>query len=177
MNPILFLPVAMLALLGVAVFTDLTTRRIPNAVSVGGLALAMTLRWMIPDVSLVDGVLAAGAAFAFAIPFFLMGGLGGGDVKLMAMAGAFLGLDRLPLAALLMAGVGAGMAIVAILQRRQVRSVATNLFNFFATFGRGSFTGWRGAEGAAVLHLETPGAITLPYAVAIAAGGLGGWFL
>jgi prepilin peptidase CpaA len=167
----------MVSLLGMAVFTDLRTRRIPNLLSVGGFILALSLRFGLEGISFFDGLLASGAALAFALPFFLMGGLGGGDVKLMAMVGAFLGLDRLPMAALLMGGVGAGMAIVAILRRGQVRGVATNLFNFFATFGRGSFTGWKGTEGEAVLHLETPGAITLPYAVAIAAGGVGGWFL
>jgi len=177
MNATMLLPLTMLALLGAAVFTDLTARRIPNAVSVGGLLLALVLRGLLSGPSPVDGLLAAGAAFAFALPFFLMGGLGGGDVKLMAMVGAFLGLDSLPAAALIMGGVGAAMAVVAILRRRQLRGVATNLFNFFATFGRGSFTGWQGAEGKAVLHLETPGVITLPYAVAIAAGGVGGWLL
>lgn len=173
----LVLPALMLVLLGLAVFTDLTTRRIPNALTAGGLLLALGLRALPGDPGLVDGLLAGVVALGFALPFFLLGGLGGGDVKLMTMTGAFLGLDALPIAGLMMGGVGAGMALVAILRRGKTRVAARNLFNFFATFGRSSFTGWKGSGGEAVLHMKTPGAITLPYAVAIAAGGLGGLVL
>jgi prepilin peptidase CpaA len=167
----------MLALLGLAVMTDVTTRRIPNVLTVGGLVLALGIRALPGDPALADGAFAALIALGFSLPFFLLGGLGGGDVKLMTMTGAFLGLDALPAAGLIMAGVGAAMALVAILRRGQGRVAARNLFNFMATFGRKSFTGWKGASGEAVLHMQTPGAITLPYAVAIAAGGVGGWVL
>ena len=46
--------------------------------------------------------------------FYLMGGMGGGDVKLMAGFGALLGTGRLLEAALWTAGIGGIMALVAL---------------------------------------------------------------
>jgi prepilin peptidase CpaA len=164
-------------MVGTAVVTDVSRRRIPNWVSVTGLVVALALRALPGDPSLANGLLAAGMAFAFALPFFLFGGLGAGDVKLMTAAAAFLGTDRLQAALLVMAGTGVLMALVAVARRGVLKRTFANLFVFVATFGRKSFTGWRGEESEAAVHMWKTGAVTLPYGVAIAAGALGGWFL
>jgi prepilin peptidase CpaA len=54
------------------------------------------------------------AGFAVFLVFFLLGGMGGGDVKLMAGFGALLGPGRLLEAALWTAGVGGILAVCAI---------------------------------------------------------------
>jgi prepilin peptidase CpaA len=169
--------VAMLATAGTAVVTDVSRRKIPNWVSMGGLFLALALRAFPGDPALMAGVAAAGMAFAFALPFFLFGGLGAGDVKLMTAMAAFLGTHRLQTALLVMAAVGVVMALVAVARRGVLRRTVANLLVFLVTFGRKSFTGWRGEESEAALHMWKTGAVTLPYGVAIAAGALGGWFL
>lgn len=61
------------------------------------------------------GMSALGAAGGFAVflVFYVFGGMGGGDVKLMAGFGAILGLGRLPMAALWTALAGGLLALAA----------------------------------------------------------------
>ena len=77
----------------------LQNRRLPNAVSLGGSAVAVLLQGCIPTAHALSGALPgvagsvaglflAGAAF---LPLYLTGSTTGSDVKLMAMVGAFLG--------------------------------------------------------------------------------------
>lgn len=171
------LPWALALTLGAAVITDLRRRTIPNVLSMGGLVAALLIRGMLGWPDLLSGLGAAVLAFAFALPFFAAGGLGGGDVKLMAAAAAFLGVERLIPGLLVMAVTGVVMALVAVARRGAVLSTLANVHVILLTVGRKTFTGWRGQESATAHHLAREGAVTIPYAVAIAAGGLGGWFL
>ena len=84
--------IPMLVLGVLASVWDLRTRRIPNALTFGGSALAVA-------VHLITGGW-SGAAWsiggwaigcALFLPFFLLGGMGAGDVKLMAAIGAWIG--------------------------------------------------------------------------------------
>lgn len=133
--------------LGVAAIADDMKRRhianwIPLAALVGGLGWQTGLRgWMGIPIAL------GGAATGFSVflIFYWLGGMGGGDIKLMAGFGALLGAGRLLEAALWTAGVGGVMAL--------------------------GFLGWRAlrkkrpsAEGAA------PSGESIPYAPAIALG-------
>ncbi|MEW6749874.1 MAG: A24 family peptidase [Candidatus Latescibacterota bacterium] len=85
----------LLAVLLVCTWTDLRTRRIPNAATVpgmlagvgaGGLAAGPSGAWLS-----LAGLALAAAVFAIA---YWLGGMGGGDVKLMAVAGAFVGFPH-----------------------------------------------------------------------------------
>ena len=82
----------LLTLLAVAVWSDLRQRRIPNQLILAGLVIGV----------LGQAFLNGGAGFAMAIagaftglvcllPFYANGGMGAGDVKLMAVCGAFIG--------------------------------------------------------------------------------------
>ena len=76
----------------VACVTDLRSRRIPNVLTFGAAAAALTYSAIVGGWSGV-GSAALGwliGAVAFMIPFAL-GGLGAGDVKLLAAMGAWLG--------------------------------------------------------------------------------------
>lgn len=155
---------------------DLRTRRIPNLISVGGFLLALGIRAVPGGPGLLEGLGAAGLGFIFAVPFFLAGGLGGGDVKLMTGVAAFLGLDRLLAGLLVMALVGVAMALVAVARRGLVLKTLANVHLVLLTMGRKTFTGWKGEESEAAVHMARDGAVTIPYAVAIGLGGIGGWF-
>lgn len=158
-----------------AVWFDVRERRIPNALTVGALGLALVLRATLGAGELVAGLTGAAIGFGLALPFFLVGGLGGGDVKLLAAMGAFLGPGRIWFALLVMALVGGVMAVFVIARNRAFRDTAANLHAIFATFGSRTFTGWKGEGSGAAVTLETPGVLTVPYGVAIAAGAIGAW--
>jgi prepilin peptidase CpaA len=98
-----------------ATIDDLSRRQIANWIPVA--ALAGGLGWQIGQNGWMGGWYAlAGAAVGFAVflIFYLLGGMGGGDVKLMAGFGALLGVTGVLWAALLTAAVGGVLALGAI---------------------------------------------------------------
>jgi prepilin peptidase CpaA len=107
-----------------AVADDLARRKISNWISVA--ALAGGLGWQTGQYGwsgLGYGLAGAAVGFGVFLIFFLLGGMGGGDVKLMSGFGALLGTTRLVEAALWTAGVG-GMLALAVLGYRAVRGPA-----------------------------------------------------
>ena len=111
----------------VAAIEDIARRRVSNWIPVsallaGVIALSIERGWR-------GALSAAGGAVAGFLIFFVfywLGGMGGGDVKLMAGMGAVLGVERLLEAALWTAGCGGLFAMIAIvassLRRRWTRS-------------------------------------------------------
>ena len=82
----------MLTILGIAVLNDLQNRRIPNQLVVFGLLLGLTGQtWLAEGGGLTIAASGALVGLVCLLPFYISGGLGAGDVKLMAMCGAFLG--------------------------------------------------------------------------------------
>jgi prepilin peptidase CpaA len=170
----------LLALAGLSVgaaWWDVRERRIPNLLTVSGFFLALLLRVPLGLGSIWAGLAGAGIALALSLVFFLAGGMGGGDVKLLVAVGAFLGPHRLLPGLLVMAIAGSVMAIWVILRRGALGETAANLHTLWLTLGRRTFTGWKGEESEAALTLDSPGALTVPYGVAIAVGAMVGWFL
>ena len=98
-----------------ATVDDLARRHIANWIPAA--ALAGGLGWQIGRAGW-HGLLTAlgGAALGFCVflVFFLMGGMGAGDIKLMAGFGALLGAGLLLEAALWAAGIGGLLALGAI---------------------------------------------------------------
>jgi prepilin peptidase CpaA len=104
-----------------ATIDDLSRRRIANWIPVA--ALAGGFGWQIGRNGWEGALYAlAGAVVGFGVflIFYLLGGMGGGDVKLMAGFGALLGTGRLLEAALWTAGVG-GILAVSILAVKAAR--------------------------------------------------------
>lgn len=159
----------LVALVAAAVATDLSSRRIPNVLTLTGLAAGLALR--VPAGWEAVGAGAAGAtvALAVALPLVLAGGLGGGDAKLLAAVGAFVGLEGLPVVLLVTAVAGGTMAtIVAV----RAGAVGETLAHAGALVRRVL----PGNPDVSVRTLSTPGALAIPYGVAIAAGALAGWW-
>lgn len=94
---------------------DLTRRRISNwipaSACASGLIIQVAARGWHGLVSALLGIAAGAGIFLI---FYLAGGMGGGDVKLMAGFGAILGVRRLLEAALWTAGCGGLIAVLAI---------------------------------------------------------------
>ncbi|HEX5109970.1 MAG TPA: A24 family peptidase [Vicinamibacterales bacterium] len=76
----------------VACVTDVRERRIPNVLTFGAAGAALLVHLAIGGPNGL-GAAAAGWAVGTALflPFFLLGGMGAGDVKLLAALGAWLG--------------------------------------------------------------------------------------
>jgi len=119
------LPILIAVLLGcAATFDDLRRRAIANRITLAGLSTGLVyhaagrglagLAWS-----------AAGAAVGFAVflIFYLLGGMGAGDLKLSAAFGALLGPSRILLAALLSAPIGAVLAAAYLACNRRARAI------------------------------------------------------
>ena len=109
---------------GAAAIDDLRRRAISNWISVTGLAAGLiyhAVKYGLRGLALS----AAGAAIGFAIflVVYLMGGMGGGDLKLMAAFGALLGPAGILTAALLTAIIGGVMAAASLMINRRKRTI------------------------------------------------------
>ncbi len=166
-----FATLALLALTVAAVVWDLRTRRIPNVLTATGLLLALGLRAFQGPGAVAAGVLAALLAFALAAPLVLAGAMGAGDAKLLAAIGAFVGPAGLPVALLVTAIAGGVLALAAAARRGALGETLAH--------ARDLVVPPRAAREEPRIPrrtLETPGALAVPYAVAIAAGALAGWW-
>jgi prepilin peptidase CpaA len=108
------------ALAGIAaVVDDLRRRQISNWIPVfvltGGMALHFAERGWYGMLSSAGGAL---CGFAVFLVFYILGGMGGGDVKLMAGFGGLLGPDRLWLASWWTAILGAVFALMVLMWSR-----------------------------------------------------------
>lgn len=97
------------AVLAVATFTDLHSRRIPNwlVIPFFGIGVAVAI-WLHGWHGLGQSLSGAGLGLLLFGILFFMGGMGAGDVKLCAAIGAWIGPHQL-LIALVMTGLAGGL--------------------------------------------------------------------
>ena len=149
---------------------DVGTRRIPNYITVGGFAVALVLRASTGGIdAVVGGLLGALLAFLLTFPLFMLRSMGGGDVKLLTAVGAFLGPYSTFIALLATALVGGVLAIAVSIHYRRL---GTSLAGTFTVVRGLALKAISGGEVDAVPTLETEGAVTVPYGVAIAVGAV-----
>jgi leader peptidase (prepilin peptidase)/N-methyltransferase len=89
---------AFFASLTLVSFIDLSHRIIPDVISLPGIAIGVVVSWLHPQMSVLNsliGVLAGGGFLYLVAAVYQLvtkrEGMGGGDVKLLAMIGAFIG--------------------------------------------------------------------------------------
>ncbi|MDB5755955.1 MAG: prepilin peptidase, partial [Massilia sp.] len=159
----------LLALLAAAAVSDYRTFRIPNLITGGGIVFALVYNTMVTPEWHADWTWApAGMLLGFGamLPMYAIRVMGAGDVKLMAMVGAFLGVSA-TLTALLFCVVTAGIAALAFALRKRV--MARMLANVGGVM-RGML--WS-AVASGDLRLQ-PGAVQsvgkLAYGISIAVG-------
>lgn len=171
-------PTAMLcALLAAALWHDVGTRRIPNRLVLCGALAGLAWHAMLPagaglfsspfgSLGLSNALAGLGLGLALLLPMYLLGTMGAGDVKLMGMVGAFLGLHDTLGAVLLTLMAGGVLGLIVALSNGQLRQVLSNIRQLLQLALLRAGTG-----GAARLD-DAPVQVTgkLAYAIAIAAG-------
>ncbi len=156
---------AVLVFISLCIVLDVRTRRIPNVLSgvamLGGVALNTLYFGTAGLIGSLAGLLAPVAALLFA---FALGGVGGGDVKMMAAVGALLG-PSLALTSL-GAGVILGGVIMAVhlVRRGRLREKLAAM--------RAMITAAVLTASLEPLHLrpDEAGAVALPYSVPLGLG-------
>jgi prepilin peptidase CpaA len=164
------LTVVFVAVMVMAAVTDFRSRRIPNPLTIGGLTAAFLLQALLGWPHLLAALEGLGVACLVALPLLALGGLGGGDAKLLMAAGAFMGPLPFARSLLAVALVGGALALGKALFFGQVGAVvvdAGRLLLHLVTFGR------RGRRAS----LSNTAVMTIPYGIAIALGCIWGWFL
>ncbi|MGO0123277.1 prepilin peptidase [Desulfothermobacter acidiphilus] len=112
-----------LACLLVASFIDLEHYIIPNRLVLGALVGAVPLDYMARDPGLVPALLGALSAggFLFFLALVSRGGMGGGDIKLAAVSGLFLGWPLALLGTFLGCLIAGVWGIILLVTRRKGR--------------------------------------------------------
>jgi prepilin peptidase CpaA len=155
----LILP-ALLAI--VAGWTDWRSRRIPNWLTVPGLALGIAVNsWLRGWPGTKDSLLGAGLGLLLLLPFVLIRSLGAGDWKFVGALGAFLGPQNLLTVLLLGILVNGFMAVVMIIRKKRVRETARNMGRMLASFLAMHLPG-------PDLTLDNPELVKVPFGVAVA---------
>jgi prepilin peptidase CpaA len=144
---------------------DVRTRRIPNALTLGAAVAGLLYHGA---TSGVPGVQTAAAGWLLGLllllPYFALGGMGGGDVKLVAALGAWLGpWETFWLA--MYAGIAGGVLglVVALTHGYLKRAIA----NVSQIFGYWAVAGLKPVPG---MTLETSKSPRLAFAIPIFAG-------
>jgi prepilin peptidase CpaA len=166
------------ALLALAVWNDLRTRRIPNPLVFGGAVLGVLLNTALPagdglfiqpfgGIGFLMSMAGLGVGLGLLLPMYAMRALGAGDVKLMAMLGAFVGPWSVAGIVLLTLLAGGVLALAVAGYNGRLKLMVGNTWQML------KYSMLRSLAGE-VAKVEAPAAASgrLPYAVAIAAGAL-----
>jgi prepilin peptidase CpaA len=126
---------AVVGLALVACVTDLRTRRIPNVLTFGGAAAAIVFHTATQGVSgLQLSVFGWMVGVAIFLPFFMLRGMGGGDVKLLAALGAWLGPREAFWLAIYASLAGGAIGIVVALASGYLGTALRNLRTLLTTW-------------------------------------------
>ncbi len=152
----------------ICMVTDLWRRRIPNVLTLPAAAIGLILGlafggWK--GLLLSTGGLVVG--FALMILPYYVGGMGAGDVKLMAAVGALMGLAPIIQIFLYTAIIGGVFAVISALSRGTLKRAFRNIFDWTTSLVLQRVGGVRGGLKDTQLA-QTAGMI--PYGVAIALG-------
>lgn len=168
---------AFIALVMAAVVFDLRTRRIPNSLVLAGMALGLLFQTVAPSggglfngagggsLGPAQALLGAATGLALFMPMYALRTLGAADVKLLGMAGMWLGAVPVAWAALWTLLAGGALALAVAVGSGVMRQVLNNLHDML----------WysllriqTGQDMSVAAPSRTTG--RLPYALAIACG-------
>jgi prepilin peptidase CpaA len=112
----------------VACVTDIRARKIPNILTFGAAAGGLFYHlWIGGPAGLALGLAGWALGIALFLPFFLLRGMGAGDVKLLAALGAWLGPLQVVWLALFASIAGGVLALVVAFAAGHLRTMFGNI--------------------------------------------------
>jgi prepilin peptidase CpaA len=151
---------------------DIKTRRIPNLLTGPALLVGLLLHLGIDSWrGLLTSFAAASLCGLIFLIFYLAGGMGAGDVKLMAAVASIAGLPSTPYLLILIALAGGVMGVGFAMMRGQLKQT---LFNVGAL---ASHHAHAGLTPHPELNVRNSAALRLPYGIAIAVGSVATLYL
>lgn len=169
MNPfnfsMLILVITVTTVLSAAIY-DYRSRLIPNVITFAAMLTGLGLHSLHTGWNGLwfsfSGLALGGGMLLF---FYLLGGMGAGDVKLMAGVGALLGVEKVLAVFILTVIAGGLMAVVQILRQYSFKKILSHIKNLLHGF---SYQKYFRLDNKTDDPIEN----TLPYGVAIAIGTL-----
>ena len=153
-------------LLIVAAIIDWQTHRIPNELVLIGAVLGVGANAVLPSGGgLVFGVSGMALGLALLLPLYLLRAMGAGDVKLMAMVGAWVGASGVLSVTLLTLVAGGVLALLVAMRNRTLGRALQNVKTMFL----GTLVSATALHRTEVVA-PVASAGKVPYAVAIAVG-------
>lgn len=145
--------------------TDVKSRRIPNLITFPAFALGLLMHlvlsgWKSSLVALAAGLI-CGLVF---LVFYIAGGMGAGDVKLITAVGCIAGMSHIYSIMVLTALSGGVMAICLALFRGRFKQTFLNVIAL------ASHHAHQGLQAHPDLNVSNDKTLRLPYALAIASG-------
>jgi prepilin peptidase CpaA len=156
-------------LVAVAALYDVLTRRIPNWLTLSGVIAGFAINFMLHRMDgLRDSLLGLALAFTVYFALFAVRAMGGGDVKLMAAVGAFVGWKSWASIFVITAILGGAVALVSLATRGGLTRALDNVGKILGSLTRLRQPHLEHPE----LDVAHPSARTLPHGAVIAAGTL-----
>ncbi len=147
-----------------AVF-DITSRRVPNFVTLPAICFGLMLHLILGGWRQLCAAAAAGLICgSIFLVFYLAGGMGAGDVKLIVATGSISGLSLVGPLLILTSLAGGVMALGVVIYHRRLKETALNICALAAHHRR------EGLVPHPYLNVGDARTVRLPYAVAIATG-------
>jgi prepilin peptidase CpaA len=161
----------LIILMLIAAWHDIRHYRIPNALVFPGAVAGVLLHALLPQelggLGILTSLAGLGVGLAVLLPLYLLRAMGAGDIKLMAMIGAFVGPTDMLNVTLYILLAGGVLTIGVVLLRGKLAKLINNLKIMLLMRLAGSSIASLPATG---MLPESAG--KLPYGVAIAAGTL-----
>ena len=153
-----------------AAISDLRTRRLPNWLTVPAFAAAVLLHTLVNGLSgLGFSLLGFATGFGILLVLWLIGGSGGGDVKLMGALGAWLGVS-LTFGVFLLSALLAAVATVVLALAGMLSRGFGNVHRRLLAPGSASRPTSRSASGEEARRRRKQERRLMPYAVPVALG-------
>lgn len=156
---------ATVALCALAAVLDVRTHRVPNVLTMGAMLAGLAVHGATGGQgSLLHSLAGLGLGLALFFPFFALGGLGAGDVKLLGAIGAWVGAEQVVWVALYSCIAGGLVALVMVAAAGRFRQTAAGLFVMFAHWQV------KGPSSVPGMTLKDSTGPRLAYAIPIALG-------